>query len=148
MPFVAAAAWYTCDTTLLDLLGGVLALGAGTLFPRHMARTFGVALVCAHCARSITPSALAARLRPLDAVFVCRLLAVFLVHAGIIFFVQTQFNPGPLFLDRRKFFPGVSYGLCFHNFLGVAHRTPWFKAATCLHWLILPHLNSVTEGGL
>ena len=100
MPSIAAAAWYSCDTTLLDLLGGVLALGAGTLFPRHMARAFGVALVCALCAWSIAPSALAARLRPLDAVCVCRLLAVFLVHAGIVIIVQTQFIPGPLFLDR------------------------------------------------
>ena len=100
MPSIAAAAWYTCETTLLDLLDGVLALGAGTLFPRHMARAFGVALECALCAWSIAPSALAARLRPLDAVCVCRLLAVFLVHAGIVIIVQTQFIPGPLFLDR------------------------------------------------
>ena len=47
VPLIAAAAWFTCDTTLLDLPGGVLALGAGKLFPRHMARAFGVALVCA-----------------------------------------------------------------------------------------------------
>ena len=69
MKFTAAAAWYTRDTTLLDLLGGVLAVGAGILFPRqHGARAFGVALVCALCAWSIAPSALAARLPPLDAV--------------------------------------------------------------------------------
>ena len=55
VPFIAAAAWFTCDTTLLDLLGGVLALlGAGTLFRRHMAHAFGVvlarALLCMeHC---------------------------------------------------------------------------------------------------
>ena len=38
----------------------------------------------------IAPSALATRLRPLNAVCLCRLLAVFLVHAGITIIVQTQ----------------------------------------------------------
>ena len=97
VPYIDAAAWYTCCTTLLDLLGGVLALGAGTVFPRHMAGAFGVALVCALCAWSIAPSALAARLRPLDAVCVCRLLAVVLVHAGVIIIVQNQFIAENLF---------------------------------------------------
>ena len=124
MPFIAAAAWFTCDTTLLDLL----ALGAGTLFPRHMVRAFRFA--------RIAPSALATWLRPLDAVCLCRLLAVFLVHAGITIIVQTQFIPGPLFL-------GCILRAMFSQFFwGVADLTPWFNTVACLHSLILP----VTEG--
>ena len=68
----------------------------------------GSSLLVPSCAWSIALSALATRLHPLDAVCVCRLLAVFLVHAGITIIFQTQFIPGPCSSTAEKFLPGVS----------------------------------------
>ena len=64
---------YVC---LLYLIGGVLALGAGTVFPRHMARAFGSPCVCPLC---MEPRSLGTgrTVRPLATLCVCRLLGVF-----------------------------------------------------------------------
>jgi len=54
----------------------VLALGAGTVFPRHMARAFGSPCVCPLC---MEPRSLGTgrTVRPLATLCVCRLLGVF-----------------------------------------------------------------------
>ena len=62
---------------LLYLIGGVLALGAGTVFPRHMARAFGSPCVCPLC---MEPRSLGTgrTVRRLATLCVCRLHGVIL----------------------------------------------------------------------
>ena len=66
-------------------------------------------------------SLLVARLRPLDAVCVCRLLGVFLVHAGITISVQIQFIPGPIVPRplKHSFQPVYPKGYVFTVFWGL-----------------------------